>query len=246
MENLDSLMLVLSLQQNDISQLQDSVSKLQYNVDNLTASVSQMQSDTNTSLWGILLMVMLFAVLVYLYLWMTRIESRFRDLQKNLNGKKTSVIQPVSQIGDTSSEREINIQEQSSSLPQSSVNESLPTQQNGYLQPIRNQSQRKTVKYASIQEVAGGGLKIAERVMNDDTSKMFMVEMAEGDTTATYTFNPQSEASILSDLQTFKNFTEPFAISGTPRKVVEVKKGQLEKNGKFWLVKSKLQVDFEY
>ena len=256
MDKLDSLIQALNLQQNDIYRLQDSVNRLQNTVDSLQASVkTQVPPDISvTPHWIIVLLVALMAAIVYLYFKIKSVENYFNNFVKDLNEEKKlerqrQISKHMSQQQKVTRKDNANteiLQKRPTPTSQQPIETVVSIQQSETQVPDSPHQNAKIVRYASIQEDAQGGLKIAERVMNDDISKMFMVEMADGDTTATYTFNPRSEASILSDLQTFKNFTEPFTISGTPRKVVEVKKGLLEKNGKFWLVKSKLKVDFEY
>lgn len=246
----DSIFNVLSSQRDEISQLQDSIRNLHYSIDQLKSSI-----DTGIAPFWIILILAAFAVAIgYLFYKMKIMDDFLTNLvrkikEENKQEKHQQVPQKMvqqhngTQVGKTGIAI---VQRQHSPGSQQTieaVNTSHISEKKSMAKP---HPQPKIVKYASIQEDAQGGLKIAERVMNDDASKMFMVEMVNGDTTATYTFNPRAESSILSDLQTFKNFTEPFTISGTPRKVVEIKKGQLEKNGKFWIVKSKLIIDFKY
>ena len=270
METIDSLNNIINMQQERIDQLQDSAGKLYDTVDALQTSVNVMTSSGggNTPLWIVLLLVVLAAASAYLYYRLQTLETFINDLVKKLDDEKRQEKRQLAvernaqqrartQAASTAGKEIINKQSQPASSQPSHLTSEMPQQQLGMQQqpekvntephkPTNPRPRGKVVKYASIQEDAQGGLKIAERVMNDDTSKLFMVEMAEGDATATYTFNPRAEASILSDLQTFKNFTEPFTITGTPRAVVEIEKGQIEKSGKFWIVKSKLKVDFKY
>lgn len=274
METVDSLINVINMQQENIGQLQNSVGQLYDTIENLQKSSYAMTSSSggDTSLWIVLLLVVFAAVSAYLYYRLQKMEAFINNIVKKLNDEKRQEKRQQAeerkyqqrartQTANTAGIEIVNKQSQQvSSLPTQLASQQRPEilqRQPGIQQqpqkantepqkPADLHPQSKVVKYASIQEDAQGGLKIAERVMNDDTSKLFMVEMAEGDATATYTFNPRAEASILSDLQTFKNFTEPFTITGTPRAVVEIEKGQIEKSGKFWIVKSKLKVDFKY
>ena len=250
MAAIDSIFNVLSSQQDEISQLQDSIRGLHDSIDQLKSSI-----DTGIAPFWIILILAAFAVAIgYLFYkmkimddFLTKLVRIIKEENKQEKQQKASNQMAQQNNGTQVSKTGIIIvqreQSPASQQPVETVTPSHHSYQKTFAKP---RPLPKIVKYASIQEDAQGGLKIAERVMNDDTSKWFMVEMVDGDTTATYTFNPRAEASILSDLQTFKNFTEPFTISGTPRKVVEVKKGQIEKNGKFWMVKSRLKIDFKY
>ena len=276
MERIDSLYYALSLQQEETSRLQDSISILRDTVGDLQSTVESWvpANSGGTPLWIVLLLVVLAAAIVYLYLRMRGLKEHFTARMRDIEGHFTSqvmmlreemrrekllVTKQLTQLQEkkhTDGPELIIVDKRTSSSPSASESSypahhegediTSPQQHKSEEPPVKSRPQRKVIKYASIQEDAQGGLKIAERVMNDDATKMFIVEMEDDDTKATYTFNPLAEASILSDLQTFRNFTEPFTISGTPLKVVEVEKGQLEKSGKFWLAKSKLKIDFKY
>lgn len=266
MERIDSLYYALSLQQEETSRLQDSISILRDTVGDLQSAVESWVPANlgGTPPWIILLLVVLAAAIVYLYLRMRELEehltSEVKILHEEIREERLLVTKYVTQQQErkhTDGPELIIVDKRTSSPTPTTTGNSHPvhheddditsTQRHETEEPpVKPKPQRKVIKYASIQEDAQGGLKIAERVMNDDATKMFMVELGDDDTKATYTFNPLAEASILADLQTFRNFTEPFTISGTPLKVVEVDKGQLEKSGKFWLVKSKLKIDFIY
>lgn len=103
----------------------------------------------------------------------------------------------------------------------------------------------KTVKYTTFLIDESGQLRTEQRVMTDDNSThLFKIEYEENANTAIYTINPVRKKAILSDLQTFQNYTERFVVTGTPNDIHVVKEGKLSRSGKSWIVTEKLVVSF--
>lgn len=103
----------------------------------------------------------------------------------------------------------------------------------------------KVVKYGTFRIDDNGDLKTEQRVMTDNNSiHLFRIEYQEGSNDAIYSINEMRKSAILSDLQTFQNFTEDFVITGSPSDIRVDRVGKLKKIGKSWVVSQKLKVSF--
>lgn len=114
-------------------------------------------------------------------------------------------------------------------------------------QPIKKQEKRKAKLHRFTNfMIDNGRISTQERTITDEsTDKLFAIDYEEGANVATYTINPESKASILSDIQTFQNYVEKFSIIGPPTDVEVKKVGFLKKVGSLWVVTEKLIVEFK-
>lgn len=233
--------------------IQDTIASLHYEVTQLKDSVEKSESEIFV-LW----ILSIFAIGLSFYLLWIQKDVIWRKKEKKQSAKNTPHVLQSEQSAGTFPQNctiAVTKREEDNDLVSKTEQKSKDVETTDIKdgQVVKNEKEpvveesTVTVKYASIQEDGQGGLKIAERVLSDEgTGKWFMVEILYGENDATYTFNLSAEASILADLQTFRNFTSPFTLSGIPTKIKVIKKGTLVKNGKFWIVRSRLEIDLNY
>lgn len=102
----------------------------------------------------------------------------------------------------------------------------------------------KTVKYGTFELLENGELRTSDRRLTDDASlQWFKIMYFEDSDIATYTVNPSKKQEIISDVQTFQYYVEPFAVVGIPNDIKIEKEGKLRRNGKYWTVTEKLKVN---
>lgn len=102
-------------------------------------------------------------------------------------------------------------------------------------------------KYCSFLIDEKGAVKTEQRILTDDDSyHWFRICYEEGSDRATYTINLRRRDAILSDLQTFQNYTEPFVLTGMPSDIKVTRQGILRREGKTWVVTQKVKVTFIY
>ena len=109
-------------------------------------------------------------------------------------------------------------------------------------------NRKKEIFYSSIQEPdREGKLRIAERSMTDVSSprKWFIVEFREGDNYGTYTINPDAKSEMIEQLESLQYFVNPFSLNSTPKDIIVVREGTIEKEEKFWIVKEKATIKFK-
>ena len=120
------------------------------------------------------------------------------------------------------------------------VTRSMPKQStiSAASQPASNQ---KINKYVDFAQDIDGKMKVLPRSISDQSNgKWFVISYNENSCEASYSINPESKQSMLSDLNTLRLSVEKFTNIVNPCDIEVVTPGHLIKKGNMWEVSEKL------
>ena len=241
--------------QSRFDSLENHISNMEEKVDSLNSSVIEMKDakSSNLNLVFILLVVISLGLAVYIFIDNQKMKKKYieiinkgdlqnsnsiKEIQESLNQLSNwlhTVQQSISTTKISNVQQE-NYLKQDNSI----VTRSMPKQStiSAASQPASNQ---KINKYVDFTQDIDGKMKVLPRSISDQSNgKWFVISYNENSCEASYSINPESKQSMLSDLNTLRLSVEKFTNIVNPCDIEVVTPGHLIKKGNMWEVSEKL------
>ena len=241
--------------QSCLDSLENHISNMEEKVDSLNGSLIEMKDVKSSSLnlVFILLVVVSLSLAVYLFIDHQKTKKKYieiinkgdlqnsnsiKEIQESLNQLSNwqhTVKQSISTANTSNVQHGNYLKQDNSIVPRSMPKQSVISSTS---QPTSNQ---KIHKYVDFTQDIDGKMKVLPRSISDQSNgKWFVISYNENSCEASYSINPESKQSMLSDLNTLKLCVEKFTNIANPCDIEVVTSGHLVKKGNMWEVSKKL------